>query len=280
MNSNLLGMLGLARRGGMLAVGEEPAQEAAEQKKARLLLLASDAAVNTERRIQRFADEGACLWARAPFTKTELGNEVGRASCAILAITDIGMAAAIARRLAESDAKRYGDLSEKLDIKAKRAAERKAERHEREKAEEHARRTAPKFAKKEPAKDSPDSRKRSDFGAPARGGKPSSRPGNRNGDGRNFGKKPGGFGNHFGKPDSEHRNTGNHFGKPDGERRNTGNHFGKPDGERRSFNGNRSGGQKFSHSSGQSFHAPSRPFAGSKPVKKGKGSFRKKPDGK
>lgn len=278
MNSNLLGMLGLAKRGGMLAVGEEPAQDAAQQKNARLLLLASDAAVNTERRIQRFADEGSCLWAKAPFTKTELGNEVGRASCAILAVTDIGMAAAIARRLAETDASRYGELAEKLDVKAKRAAERKAERHNREKAEERARRTAPKSGKKEPVKKAESSGKRAGFGAPARSEKPGSyRSENRNRAG-SYGKKPGGFGNRDGKFDGERR--GGYAGKPGGERRSSGNSYGKGDGERRTFGGSRSGGSSFSHSSGHSFHAPSRPFAGSKPVKKGKGSFRKKPDGK
>lgn len=245
MNSNLLGMLGLARRGGMLAAGEEPAQEAAAQKNARLLLLASDAAANTERRIRRFAEEGACLWTRAPFTKAELGSEIGRASCAILAITDIGMAAAIARRLAETDAPRYGELADKLDVKAKRAAERRAERRSREKAEKRARRAAPTPAGAEKEKPPAGERKRSASGSPSRAEPPAAlRPGTQNRTGRSFGKKP--------------AVRGSRSGRPGGERRG----FGSP-----------SGGQKFSHSS----HAPSRPFAGSRPVKKGKGSFRRKP---
>lgn len=272
MNSNLLGMLGLARRGGMLAVGDESVQEATEQKNARLLLLASDAADNTERRIRRFAEEGACLWVRAPFTKTELGNEVGRASCAVLAITDIGLAAAIAHRLAEQDQTRYGEIAEKLDIKAKRAAERKAERHNREKEEARTRRApaSEKDKKKEnaasqsPKRGASQNHFRPDDRRDFRDGKPGER--------RPYGdSKPGerrSYGN--GKP-GERRPYGN--GKP-GERRPYGDS--KP-GEHRSYGNGKPGERTDSRSF--SFHG-SRPFSGSKPVKKGKGSFRKKPDGK
>lgn len=42
--NNILSLLGLALRGGNLAVGEEPVEAAARARDARLLLLASDAA--------------------------------------------------------------------------------------------------------------------------------------------------------------------------------------------------------------------------------------------
>ena len=44
MNGNALSLLGLALRGGRLAVGEEPVALAARSGQARLILLASDAA--------------------------------------------------------------------------------------------------------------------------------------------------------------------------------------------------------------------------------------------
>lgn len=241
MNHNLLGMLGLARRGGMLAAGEDPAQEAAQQKSARLLLLASDATDNTERRIRRFAEEGCCLWVRAPFTKAELGGVLGRSSCAILAITDTVFAAAIARRLAEEDPASYRELAAKLDIKAKRAAERKAERRSREKAEAHARRSSDSPAVKKHGKETAAAQGRrlpaGKFSRPA-----SSRTGEANGRGK--GNSPG-----FGKgPRSSGRDS----------------HV--------------QGSRSFSRAAPRS-HS-SRPFSGSRPVKKGKGSFRKNPNGK
>ena len=78
MDSNrILSLLGLALRGGNLAVGEEPVEAVARARDARVLLLASDAADNTRRRVEHFAEAGQCLWLRIPFTKAELGRAVG-----------------------------------------------------------------------------------------------------------------------------------------------------------------------------------------------------------
>lgn len=132
MNPNILSLLGLAKRGGMLAVGEEPVEAVARAKDARVLLAASDAAANTLRRVGHFAEAGACLWLRIPFTKEQLGRAVGRTSCAVVALTDIGFAASIVRRMAEEDPA-YGDAAEKLDIKARRAAQRREEQKSHDK---------------------------------------------------------------------------------------------------------------------------------------------------
>ena len=130
---NILSLLGLALRGGRLVMGEEPVEGVARARDARVLLLASDAADNTRRRIEHFADEGQCMWLRVPFTKEELGRALGRTSVAVAAITDIGLAAAVARRLAELDPARYGESAARLDVKAQRAAERRAEQLAHEK---------------------------------------------------------------------------------------------------------------------------------------------------
>ena len=130
---NILSLLGLALRGGRLVMGEEPVEGVARARDARVLLLASDAADNTRRRIEHFADEGQCMWLRVPFTKEELGRALGRTSVAVAAITDIGLAAAVARRLAELDPARYGESAVRLDVKAQRAAERRAEQLAHEK---------------------------------------------------------------------------------------------------------------------------------------------------
>ena len=111
---NILSLLGLALRGGNLAVGEEPVEAVARARDARVLLLASDAAPNTRRRTEHFAQAGQCLWLQLPFTKAELGKAVGRSSAAIVAVTDIGLANAVVRRLADLDPERYDEAAAKL----------------------------------------------------------------------------------------------------------------------------------------------------------------------
>ena len=132
-HSYILSFLGLCLRGGNLAVGEEPVEAVARARDARVLLLASDAADNTRRRVQHFAEMGQCLWLRIPFTKAELGRAVGRSAAAIVAITDIGLANAVVHRLAELDPVHYDEAAAKLDLKAQRAAERRAEQKAHEK---------------------------------------------------------------------------------------------------------------------------------------------------
>ena len=132
-NRNILSLLGLALRGGNLVVGEEPVEGVARARDARVLLVASDAAENTVRRVRHFAEAGQCLWLKLPFTKDELGGAVGRTSVAIVAVTDIGLANAVVHKLAEEDPKRYGEAAKRLEIKAQRAAERRAEQQAHEK---------------------------------------------------------------------------------------------------------------------------------------------------
>ena len=130
---NILSLLGLALRGGRLVMGEEPVEAVARAKDARVLLLAADAADNTRRRVEHFADAGACLWLRVPFTKEELGRQLGRTSVAVVAITDVGLASAVVNKLAQLDTETYSEAAERLELKAKRAAERRAEQQAHEK---------------------------------------------------------------------------------------------------------------------------------------------------
>ena len=127
MMDPILSMLGICRKAGKIQPGEEPVDAAVRARDARLLLLAADAADNTARRCARFAEVGQCLWLRIPESKYELGRALGRGSCAILAITDTGLALAVAQRLAERDPEKYGEAAEKLAVKAQRARERQAE---------------------------------------------------------------------------------------------------------------------------------------------------------
>ena len=212
MNNPVLSMLGLALRGGRLAVGEEPVEAVVRARDARVLLVASDAADNTYRRVKHFAEIGQCIWLRIPYTKAELGQAVGRNATAIVAVTDVGLAAAIVHRLADTDPERYAEAAERLDLKAKRAAERQAEQRAHEKNVRTGKYKAKKPAP-EPEKADPPQKERIRSDAPS---------------GDSHGKRPG---YSKSRPSKENRP--------------------KP-------------------------RAKANPYAHSRPVKKGKGSFRKK----
>lgn len=172
MSNNILSLLGLALRGGRLAVGEEPAALAARGAQARLLLLASDAADNTLRRAEHLAGEGHCLWLVLPFSKAELGGALGRGSAAIAALTDVGLAAAVTERLAALDPERYGEAARRMDLKRRRAKERQSAPH-RPPPEERQGRRPPSSRPQGPSRrDGPGDARRHSRGGGANGGAP------------------------------------------------------------------------------------------------------------
>ena len=99
MTDSALSLLGLALRGGNLAVGEEPVREACKTRRARLVLTAADAADNSIDRAGRWAEAGGAAWIRLPWGKEALGAALGRRLCAMAALTDRGLAAAFAEKL-------------------------------------------------------------------------------------------------------------------------------------------------------------------------------------
>lgn len=127
-DDRVLNTIGLARRGGSLAVGEEPAEEACKSRKARVLLLASDAADNTARRAQRLAERGGVPLVTLPCDKGRLGFALGRSSCALAAMTDAGLAALVLSGLAAMEPERYGETAAQLAAKAQRIQQRKKTR--------------------------------------------------------------------------------------------------------------------------------------------------------
>ena len=120
-----LRMAGLALRAGRLEAGEEPVAAACRAKRSRLVLAASDAAPGSLQRAERFAEEGQCLFLVLPCSKEELGGALGRSQCAMAAVTDLGLARAIAGKLAQADPERYGETARRLQVKALRAAQRR-----------------------------------------------------------------------------------------------------------------------------------------------------------
>ena len=129
----VLSLLGLAQKAGRVEAGEDAVASATEARRARLVLLASDASENSVRRARRFAEQGACLCAAVPAGKAELGGAIGRGACAMAAVTDIGFAEALAKKLAAIDETRYAELAQRMELKKKRADERKNLRRARRK---------------------------------------------------------------------------------------------------------------------------------------------------
>lgn len=130
---NALRMLGLAKKAGRLEIGEEPVGAVARARKAKLILLAADAAPNTARRAAHFGEAGNVLFLSVPFTKAEMGMALGRSSCAMLAFTDPGFAASFVERLAAHDPERYGPARERMSAKAAKALQRQKEQRQHEK---------------------------------------------------------------------------------------------------------------------------------------------------
>ena len=113
MTDSALSLLGLALRGNNLAVGEEPVQEACKTRRAKLVLTASDASLNTVERVRRWAQSGNARPLMVPWDKETLGGALGRSVCAAAALTDQGLASALFWKLADRDPA-YRELAEDL----------------------------------------------------------------------------------------------------------------------------------------------------------------------
>ncbi len=127
-----LSFLGLAMKAGKVAVGEEYIAMAARDRKARVILTASDAGRNALVRAGNASDAGRCPIAPLPFSSEELGAALGRGPVSAAAVTDISFASAFIDKLsAESGG--CEDIKAALDEKNKKARERQKEarRHER-----------------------------------------------------------------------------------------------------------------------------------------------------
>lgn len=153
MTEHILSMLGLALKAGRVEVGEEPVGAAARAKKARVIFVAQDAAPSSVRRAQSFARTGSTLCVMLPADKDALGRSLGRSSVAMCAVTDIGFAESLVKKLAALDSETYQDAADTLAVKAKRARERKEEqlRHEKNLRQGKKRVHAEKPAEPEPA---------------------------------------------------------------------------------------------------------------------------------
>lgn len=122
---NPLNYLSLARKAGLIELGEEPVGAAARAGHARLIVVAKDASDHTWRRAKSFAAGTTQQCIRIPYSKDEMGLAIGRTSLAIGAFTDPAMALAFVRALDDQD--RYREVLEELDQKARKLRQRQQE---------------------------------------------------------------------------------------------------------------------------------------------------------
>ena len=120
-----LNYLSLARKAGRIELGEEPVGAVARAKKARLILVASDAGDHSWRRAKSFVAGTEQLCMKVPFTKDQLGEAIGRTSLAMAAFTDPALALAFVKAL--GDPEKYKEALESLDKRAKRIRQRQQE---------------------------------------------------------------------------------------------------------------------------------------------------------
>jgi len=102
MAEGVEGLVGLARRGGRLAVGFEACVKALSQKKAALIILADDLSPSTADRLKgKFPD--ASIPAIVHGLKNEWGRVLGREEVGVMAVLDKGLAEAIMMKLKSPD---------------------------------------------------------------------------------------------------------------------------------------------------------------------------------
>lgn len=127
MLENALGLLAIAQKGGNIQIGEEPVGAVARGGKARLIILASDAAGHTQRRANSFGAVHQTPIVSIDATKDALGAMFGRSSVAMAALTDVQLAKSFLERLDAPD--RYGPqltaVSEKAAALARRSGDQR-----------------------------------------------------------------------------------------------------------------------------------------------------------
>ena len=129
-----LNYMGLARKAGLIELGEEPVGAVARARKARLVVVAQDATDHTWRRAKSFVAGSEQICLKVPYSKDQLGQAVGRTELALAAFTDPALALAFVQALNQPE--RYKAELESLEKLSARIRQRKkeADAHKRNKS--------------------------------------------------------------------------------------------------------------------------------------------------
>ncbi|HIY53793.1 MAG TPA: ribosomal L7Ae/L30e/S12e/Gadd45 family protein [Candidatus Agathobaculum merdavium] len=130
-NDPCLGMLGLARRAGKLAYGDELVRQLCADHKARCVLVAADAGESTAKKASFYAARVKVPCITLPHSKDELGAAIGKNGCAVCAVSDIGLAAAAIGKLAAQHPE-YAEVAAQLNEKNTRIQSRRGKKKPRD----------------------------------------------------------------------------------------------------------------------------------------------------
>ena len=120
-----LNLLGLARKGGNIELGEDNCSIVCRSGKAKLLILATDAGDSVTHRASYFVHSGKPPLIRVDYTKDEMGTALGRNVCPIAAVTDVRLALAFVKAM--GDDARWASALETLEHGARRVEKRQQE---------------------------------------------------------------------------------------------------------------------------------------------------------
>ncbi|MBP3231730.1 MAG: ribosomal L7Ae/L30e/S12e/Gadd45 family protein [Anaerovibrio sp.] len=95
-DTKIYNLLSMAQRANKVASGDFAAVKAVQEKKARLVLVARDAADETKKKYQHMAEE-AGIKLYYLFNREELGHCIGKEFRAVVAILDKGFADALVK---------------------------------------------------------------------------------------------------------------------------------------------------------------------------------------
>ena len=120
-------LLGIAKKAGLLEIGDESVNHAARVRKAKVIMSACDASDGSKRRARGYAQTYGMVHLVLPSSKEELAAVIGRGAPGMLAILDAGLAAKYVSQLALEDAAQYGVAAGLLAEKAERVIRRRTD---------------------------------------------------------------------------------------------------------------------------------------------------------
>ena len=120
-----LNYLALARKAGLVELGEEPVGAAARANHARLVIVASDASDHSWRRALSYVAHTGQQCLRLPYTKVELGMAIGRQERAMAAFTEPGLALKFVEALGQNE--KYQAVIEDLQNRTARVLKHQQE---------------------------------------------------------------------------------------------------------------------------------------------------------
>ena len=120
-----LNYLSIARKAGLVELGEEPVGDITRSGKGYLVAVAADASDHTWRRAKSFVAGTAQQCVRLPCSKEEMGMAVGRTGVAMAAVTDPALALSLVESLGEPE--KYKAVTEVLADKVRRLRQRQSE---------------------------------------------------------------------------------------------------------------------------------------------------------